>query len=297
MKIKVGFIGQGWIGKNYADDFEKRGYSVVRYSLEEPFIKNKKKIGECNIVFIAVPTPTTNNGFSSEFVTDALKNLSEGTTAVIKSTLLPGTTNELQAQFPKLFVFHSPEFLREASASYDAANPDRNIIGVPKESSEYILKAKEVLSVLPKAPYEKIMPALEAEMVKYIGNCFLYSKVVMMNVFHDMVTAVDGEWEIVRDAITQDPRIGKSHTEPVHYSGHDQSGEGIKRGAGGHCFIKDFEAFRRLYADNISKDKAYAMLTKMVEYNNDLLISTEKDIDLLTGVYGDNVIHGGAQLE
>ncbi len=30
--MKIGFIGQGWIGKNYADDFEHRGYRVVRYS-------------------------------------------------------------------------------------------------------------------------------------------------------------------------------------------------------------------------------------------------------------------------
>ena len=41
---KIGFIGQGWIGKNYSDDFEKRGYEIVRYSLEEPYVKNKEKI-------------------------------------------------------------------------------------------------------------------------------------------------------------------------------------------------------------------------------------------------------------
>ena len=28
--MKIGFIGQGWIGKNYADDFDARGYAVVR---------------------------------------------------------------------------------------------------------------------------------------------------------------------------------------------------------------------------------------------------------------------------
>ena len=42
-KIKIGFIGQGWIGKNYADDFEKRGFDVVRYSQEEPYVKNKQE--------------------------------------------------------------------------------------------------------------------------------------------------------------------------------------------------------------------------------------------------------------
>ena len=37
-------------------------FAVVRYSLEEPHVKNGDKIGECDIVFIAVPTPTTPKG-------------------------------------------------------------------------------------------------------------------------------------------------------------------------------------------------------------------------------------------
>ena len=54
----IGFIGQGWIGKNYADDFEDRGYKVVRYDLEK-YKMNKSKIKTCDIVFIAIPTPST----------------------------------------------------------------------------------------------------------------------------------------------------------------------------------------------------------------------------------------------
>ena len=40
----IGFIGQGWIGKNYANDFEARGYQTIRYSLEEPYLQNKDLI-------------------------------------------------------------------------------------------------------------------------------------------------------------------------------------------------------------------------------------------------------------
>ena len=43
-KPRIGFIGQGWIGKNYADDFEKRGFTTVRYALEAPYVQNKEKI-------------------------------------------------------------------------------------------------------------------------------------------------------------------------------------------------------------------------------------------------------------
>ncbi len=38
---QIGFIAQGWLGKNYANDFEERGYSVVRCALEEPYVKIK----------------------------------------------------------------------------------------------------------------------------------------------------------------------------------------------------------------------------------------------------------------
>ncbi len=62
VKLKIGFIGQGWIGKNYADDFENRDYDIVRYSLDPAHIGNKDKIKDCDMVIIAVPTPTTKTG-------------------------------------------------------------------------------------------------------------------------------------------------------------------------------------------------------------------------------------------
>lgn len=52
-KPTIGFIGQGWIGKHYADDFERRGFSVVRYSREAEHHGNMKVIAKCDIVFIA----------------------------------------------------------------------------------------------------------------------------------------------------------------------------------------------------------------------------------------------------
>lgn len=278
--MKIGFIGQGWIGSNYAEDFEARGYDTVRYGLEEQYVGNKDRIQECDIVLIAVPTPTTPTGFDDSIVREAIGLVGAGKIAVVKSTIVPGTTASLQEQYPETIVMHSPEFLREVSAAYDAAHPDRNIIGIPKETPEYQKAAEEVLSVLPDAPYNKVMSALEAEMVKYVGNCFLYSKVVFMNMLYDMVTSQGADWETVRVAMTKDPRIGESHTDPVHDGG---------RGAGGHCFIKDFEAFREFYrkAEDADGD---ALLKAFVEYNNKMLVSSGKNIDLLSGVYGKEAI-------
>lgn len=290
MQTKIGFIGQGWIGRHYADDFEARGLEVVRYSLEEPYVQNKASIGECDIVFIAVPTPTTPDGFDYTAVEDALRLLAPETTAVIKSTLRPGTTSLLQGKFKELFVFHSPEFLREAHAAYDASHPGRNLVGVASDTRESRRRAEEVLTVLPPAPYSQVMSAEAAELVKYAGNCFLMTKVLFMNILYDLTLKSGQSWEEVRAALVHDPRIGKSHTEPVHVSGHkEDKSSTVERGAGGHCFIKDFEAFRQYYKDCIGEDHAFHMLTAEVLYNNKLLLESGKDVDLLTAVYGDEL--------
>lgn len=283
METKIGFIGQGWIGRHYADEFEARMYSTVRYALEEPYVHNKEQISECDAVFIAVPTPTTVDGFDESIVREALRLIGTGKIAVIKSTLLPGVTEKLQEAFPDIFVMHSPEFLVEKTAAYDAAKPKRNIIGIPIASEEFKKKAEQVLRILPEAPYNKIMHSRDAEMVKYAGNCFLYTKVLFMNVLYDLIEKTDCNWDTVREAMVHDPRIGESHTQPVDQSGH---GGAAGRGAGGHCLIKDFEAFRRLYNEVVGDAQGNELLRTMAEKNNALLIDSNKDLDLLEGVYG-----------
>lgn len=282
-KPLIGFIGQGFVGKNYADDFERRGYTVIRYAKSPEYQKNKAKIQNCAIVFIAVPTPSTPSGFDYSVVESVLPLVGRGKTAVIKSTILPGTTEALQKQFPAIFVFHSPEFLRERSAAFDAAHPERNIIGTPKETDAYRKRAKGILAVLPKAPYESVLPAREAELVKYAGNCLLYLKVVFANMLYDVAQKFGGDWERIREAVAADPRIGSSHLNPVHRSGHANK---AGRGAGGHCFIKDFAAFSRLYQNLVGDAQGVNMLRALRDKNNDLLLRSGKDIDLLEGVYG-----------
>lgn len=276
MKEKIGFIGQGWIGKNYADDYERRGYETVRYALEEPYAQNKDKLAECEIVLIAVPTPTTRDGFNCDPVIESLKILSPGTVAVIKSTILPGTTKHLQTIFPQLFVMHSPEFLVKATAKFNVENPERNIIGIPVTSKKYLSLAEKVLASSPQAPYEKIMDSNDAELVKYGGNTFLTVKVLFMNILYDFVAKNGGDWETVKNAMVKDVRIGESHMQPVFEGG---------RGAGGMCFIKDFEAFRQAYKQTVDDPQGQTVIDALTQLNINLLTSTNKSLDLLTDIY------------
>jgi UDPglucose 6-dehydrogenase len=280
---KIGFIGQGFIGKNYADDFERRGIPVVRYAQETHYIGNKESIRECDIVFVAVPTPTTPMGFDLSIVEAVIPCTKVSATIVVKSTISPGSTEHLTGMFPDRFIMHSPEFLREASAAEDAAHPERNIIGIPRDSEEYRKRAEEVLGVLPQAPFARITSALAAELVKYAGNNFLYLKVVYANILFDLSKSLGIKYDDVAEMLAADSRISPSHLSVIHASGHTtQTG----RGAGGHCFIKDMEAFRRLYAEKVNDPVGDALLSALRDKNNALLRGSGKDLDLLEQVYG-----------
>ncbi len=286
-KPTIGFIGQGFIGKNYADDFERRGYSVVRYALEEPYKNNLPLLKDCSIVFIAVPTPTTPTGFDYGIVKKVIEHVPQAAIAVIKSTLACGTTETLQDAYPDRIVLHSPEFLREVTAAHDAANPERNIIGIPRDTDSHRAAAKKVLDVLPKAPYELVCTSREAEYIKVAGNAYLYFKVLFANLMYDATTREGCNWEIIRQALGADSRIGPSHLGVVHQSGHPGAKPG--RGAGGHCLIKDFAALRMQYEKVFPDDAAGVAVFRALECKNvQLLLESEKDLELLKGVYGEN---------
>ncbi|MFH1173046.1 MAG: hypothetical protein V1692_00780 [bacterium] len=275
----IGFIGQGWIGKNYANDFEQRGYRVIRYCLEMP--ENKEKIKDCDLVFIAVPTPTTPAGFDDSILRQVIKLVGDNKTAIIKSTILPGTTESIQKENPNIYVLHSPEFLTEANAAYEAAHPNRNIIGLPIMNEEYQKRAAAVMAVLPQAPYQLICQAQEAELIKYAGNCYLYFKVIFANIFYEVSEKLGCDWEIIKKSLVADPRIGNSHLQPIFQGG---------RGAGGHCFIKDFAAFLQLQSQ-ITEDKCGTDVLKAIEKKNiDLLTKSHNYLDLLADVYGEDII-------
>ncbi len=292
----IGFVGQGFIGKNYANDFEARGLPVVRYSLESEYVGNKERIADCDIVFIAVPAPTIPSGesrddghpqvrFDDSNIREAISLTRPGATVVIKSTIPPGSTAKYQAEYTDRIILHSPEFLTESTAAHDAAHPERNIVGVPNDSAETRAAAEEVMALFPKAPFTLICPAQDAEFIKYGGNAFLFVKIVFANMFYELVEAHGGNWETIRAGIGADPRVGPSHMD-LHLKD-DPAGVFNRRGAGRSCFIKDFAELSELYAAAKPNDASAIEALRGFEYKNaELLRAFNRYIHLLEGVYG-----------
>ncbi|MBM3272854.1 UDP-glucose/GDP-mannose dehydrogenase family protein [Candidatus Kaiserbacteria bacterium] len=279
--LRIGFIGQGFVGKSYADDFEQRGHTVIRYALEEPYRANKGAVKNAHIVFIAVPTPTTPTGFDLGIVESSLRLVGEGKIAVIKSTVLPGTTRRLQKKFPRIIILFSPEFLNATTAAQDAANPFANVIGVPQDTDEHRAAAALVHSVLPNAAFVHTCSSDEAEVYKYAHNVAGYMQVLTYNLMYDMAREHGAEWDAIQKALEADPMVSNWYIKPVHKSG---------RGAGGACFIKDTAAFTHHYEKTVGHPAGIAFLKAAQEKNLALLVSTEKDLDLLEGVYGKAVV-------
>jgi nucleotide sugar dehydrogenase len=280
-KPLIGFVGQGYVGKNYADDFESRGYAVVRYSLEEPYIANKDLIKDCDIVFIAVPTPSTPKGFDASIVEGALSLVGKGKIAVIKSTIVPGTTRRLQKRHPGIVVFFCPEFLSVATAAYDVANPFANIIGSPSTSVRHQKASERVLSVLKKASVWELCTSEEAELVKYAHNISGYMQILTFNLVYDLAEKHGADWGPIQRSIEGDPLVCNRYANPVHKGG---------RGAGGFCFIKDMAAFARHYGEVAKEPSGIALLKAAQEKNIKLLMRTRKDTELLEGVYGTKAV-------
>lgn len=279
--MKIGFIGQGFVGKNIANDFESRGFEVVRYALEEEYVGNKERIQECDVVFIAVPTPTTPDGFDYSIVEGALGLIGEGKIAILKSTLVPGTTRKLQDLYPQITVLFSPEFLCESTAAHDAAHPIFNIIGVFKDSSTHQTAAEMVMGILPSTEHSFIIPTEAAELFKYTHNIHGFMRVILSNLFYDAANGLGMEWGDVQQIMNVDPMMSSYYNSPIHKSG---------RGAGGNCFIKDMAAFSRFYGENHSDDASGIAVLKALEKKNlELLKMTGKDQNLVKGVYGDSV--------
>jgi UDPglucose 6-dehydrogenase len=225
--MKVGVIGVGVVGSAVCSYFLNRG-EVARYdkftgegSLEE--------INEAEIVFVCVPTPfASGRGLDSSAVFDAVSRLKGEKLVVLKSTVLPGTTQLLASQFPQHGFFFNPEFLRENQAEKDFLEPDRQILGYTDVRDADT--AASLLRLLPSAPFEAVIPATSAELIKLLTNSMLALRVIFANEVYDLTAVLGLDYEEVRSGIAADPRIGPSHLGVF---------DGGYRGYGGKCLPKD----------------------------------------------------------
>ena len=236
--MKIGIIGQGFVGNAVYQKF-KNYYDVLTYDIDEskcnsePFRISK----ECETIFICLPTPMDEGGRCNvsivelELVGLNSHNTQNKKNIVIKSTVSPGTTERWNRQYKNLNIVFNPEFLTERNAVKDYENQTRIILGGPRPATTEI---KQIFSkVFPLAHIIKT-DSTHAEMVKYLTNSFLATKVSFANEMYEICWAMGVDYDKVIEYATQDDRLGNSHWNVPGPDG--------DFGYGGHCFPKDVKA-------------------------------------------------------
>ncbi|MBU4421851.1 hypothetical protein KKB41_02740, partial [Patescibacteria group bacterium] len=240
--------------------FEKKGETPILYDPPRG-LDSKEDINKADIIFICVPTPydEERGGFDLSYVKQALSILTEGKIVVLKSTILPGSTDQLQNEFPQHKILFNPEFLTEVTADQDMCYPDRQIVGYTEKS---FTVAKDIVLLLPLAPFERIVPAKVAELIKYFNNTWFSTKVIFANQVYDVCKKLDADYDLVSECAAADKRVGPSHLKVLHKG---------YRGYGGKCLPKDTRAFIQL-GDRLGAEQK---LLKIVEEINNELVGKE----------------------
>jgi UDPglucose 6-dehydrogenase len=257
--MKVGVIGCGMVGRQMVDWFVEQHHEVL---VLDPAQGKQDELSLAHVVFVCVPTPERDGSYDLSAVEDAFTHTATGQIVVLRSTVLPGTTEKLQQDHPDRIVLFCPEFLTERRAKADVRMPARTIVGYVNESHK--VEAGLVIASLPEALYESTMPAREAEAVKLFSNAFYALKVAYANQFYDYCKAMGIDYETIREAASNDPMMGAEHLQ-VWLDGY--------RGFGGKCLPKDTRA---LYGQSKGACSPIELLGLAIEYNDGLRARDEK---------------------
>ena len=240
--MNIGIIGQGFVGTAVKEGL-KKFHEIDTFDLDETkrdvdYIEDI--IDRNNIIFVCLPTPMKKDGSCDISIVEntvmeldnlALTRQCSNRIVVIKSTIPPGTTEKLNEECEHIQVVFNPEFLTEANFIEDFKNQDRIIIGGPRPAST---KVRQLFyKAFPKAHIIKTHSTI-AEMVKYLTNTFLATKVSFANEMKMLCDFFNVDYDKVVEYSTYDERLGKSHWAVPGPDG--------KMGFGGSCFPKDINA-------------------------------------------------------
>ncbi len=87
-----------------------------------------ESVHNCDFVFVCVPTPMYEDGSQDlSYVESAFEKATERPIYILKSTVLPGTTEMLSKKYSNFKIIFSPEFLTERTAKLDMLTQSRII--------------------------------------------------------------------------------------------------------------------------------------------------------------------------
>ena len=242
----IGIIGNGFVGSAIASGFALHANVFVYDTNPKKTINTFEEVIGCEFIFIAVPTPMNvinANKIDLSIVRNVFDkinkhNESKENIFILKSTVLPGTTNILAKEYPNLEIVFNPEFLTERSARLDFINASRIVLGGADLACDRVSALYR-----DRFPHTHIVSTdpTSAEFIKYMCNCFFATKISYMNEMRQASDKLGLDWDSIIRGFLTDGRIGNSHVDVPGHDGH--------MGFGGKCFPKDINAFINFFKD------------------------------------------------
>lgn len=288
----IGIVGGGFVGRSIYNGLSSN-YKMFIYDKFKPgFQTLKEVIDNCDIIFVCVPTPMKKDGSQDlsnmeEALNDIAKETKQAKILILKSTILPGTTRILSEKYNQFYFIFNPEFLTERNAEFDFINQSRIVIGTD-DGTENSITAYCVINMYKKRfPHTPVHVCTfeEAELTKYICNCFFAAKVSFMNEVYEICKKINVDYNSLRKAFLGDFRIANSHTEVPGPDGYF--------GYGGKCVLPESKLLteentitniKTLYHNYVRKRK----LPKIQSCDYDLQNINFKEIKKVTRRYVEN---------
>lgn len=296
MTRSVSVIGQGFVGGSLTTVLAEKGIKPFVFDIagkvatggtptdSQSLIEHVRacdKIG-VDAHFVCLPTPMMSNGRAdTSIVFAALQDIASvaipGTKeriTVVKSTVPPGSCASWDNRFALYGtrVVFNPEFLTEARCLDDMREQDRIVLGGHPFPVSRV--ASLMSAAFPGVPIVKTTAA-EAEMVKYVANCFLATKVSFANEMRQIceklsAMGVSCDFARIVQTATLDRRLGESHWSSPGPDG--------KAGFGGSCFPKDVNAMI-----SIAKDSGVNPAVLEAVWEKNLEVRPDRDWEQLKG--------------
>jgi UDPglucose 6-dehydrogenase len=313
--MRLSIIGTGYVGLVTGACFAKLGHSVICVDIDPDKVQKINKsispiyeqgltsllatyknnitatndtnsaIVNTDITFLCVGTPSMKNGSidlsylkeATKQIATILKNKKTWHLIVIKSTVLPGTTQQIVLPLLEQYsgkkagtdfgLAMNPEFLKEGVAIQDFLQPDRIVFGFYDERSRTTLQ--ELYNNFTCPLVETSLSA--AEMIKYASNTFLATKISFINEIGNLCKKLGIDTYEVATGMGLDSRIGRPFLD-----------SGI--GWGGSCFPKDVDALIA-WAKEIKEPTRIIERVKEVNTDQPLRLITilQKHIPILKG--------------
>lgn len=234
----IGVIGWGFVGQATGLGFGSSEKNKIFWY--DKFKESQNTLAEViknsDFIFVCVPTPIFDDysGMDMSIVESVIGEVAPkiaGTDKilVLKSTSLPGTIKKMSKKYPGVNFVMNPEFLTQKNANRDFLNPARTVIG--SDSKDVAAKVVAIYkTILPGSQPYIVTDPTSAEVIKYMSNLVLASKVLLANEFYEISKAVGANYLDVQKAVESDPRIGTHLGVP---------GPDGDMGFGGACFPKD----------------------------------------------------------